>query len=130
MYDSAADPKDGNIDINPTDIVRSPTRIHHFSCVSFTSDGEKLIADTSSGDFMILIIITLMLESITLTLTCSNQIRSLLDTPSGQVLLIGNDGSLTLFRQQVSRRKDWIKRKVGSGFALRYAVTSITNSAN
>ncbi|KAA6385211.1 MAG: hypothetical protein EZS28_019262 [Streblomastix strix] len=93
MYDSTSDPKDGNIDINPTEIgfFRSPTRIHHFNCVSFTSDGEKLIAETSSGDFMILIIITLMLESI--TLTCSNQIRSLQDTPSGQVLLIGNDVS-------------------------------------
>ncbi|KAA6392683.1 MAG: hypothetical protein EZS28_011789 [Streblomastix strix] len=86
MTYSTSDPKDGNIDINPTDIVHSQTRIHHFICVSFTSDGEKLIAETSSGDFKILIIITLMLESI--TLTCSNQIRSLLDTPSGQVLLI------------------------------------------
>ncbi|KAA6353543.1 MAG: hypothetical protein EZS28_050930, partial [Streblomastix strix] len=94
----------------------------------FTSDGEKLIAETSSGDFMILIIITLMLESI--TLTCSNQIRSLLVTPSGQVLLIGSQKSkIANYKDNaVSRRKDWIKRKGGSGVTLRYSVTSITNS--
>ncbi|KAA6393014.1 MAG: putative Cilia- and flagella-associated protein 52 [Streblomastix strix] len=121
--------------------------IRHFTCVGFTSDGEKLIAGTSSGDFVALIIRTLMLESI--TQACSNQIRSLLVTPSGQVLTGGGDGTLTLFRPQgkqyisqlkkqvgnykdnaVSTGKDGIKGDGGSGVTARYAVTSITNAGN
>ncbi|KAK2952324.1 putative Cilia- and flagella-associated protein 52 [Blattamonas nauphoetae] len=73
------------------------TYVRSYSTVGFTAQGEKCIGGTTSGDFVVFLVRTMVVE--TVIPSCSHGITSMSITPQNQIIIGGGDGSLSLFRQ-------------------------------
>ncbi|KAH7825882.1 putative WD40 repeat protein [Monocercomonoides exilis] len=69
--------------------------VRSFTSVGFTTDGERCIAGTTSGDFAVFLVRTMVMEM--LVPACSGGIRTILVLPSNSILVGGGDGTLTKF---------------------------------